>query len=204
MDNMANRFLNYVGTIAAALVALYAAFLGLLTTPFLQTHAIYLHSIKMTRSMDLNVPESFGFLRNQVAPFVIATSDNETLFAWHILPTGLYEKHENALVEEPSGFSADITTRLSLKFLHVNPESLLVIYMHGAAGTVGSGYRVPSYRALSAGLPVKAHVLTFDYRGFGRNSGWPSETGLIIDTVSIIDWAMHVAKVPPSRILLFR
>lgn len=35
--------------------------------------------------------------------------------------------------------------------------------MHGAGGTVGSGYRVLNYRALSAGHPLKVHVLTFDY-----------------------------------------
>jgi abhydrolase domain-containing protein 12 len=75
--------------------------------------------------------------------------------------------------------------------------------MHGAAGTVGSGYRVPNYRALSAGDPNKIHVLTFDYRGFGRSSGTPTEKGVIIDAISVVEWAMQVANVPPSRILIF-
>ena len=75
--------------------------------------------------------------------------------------------------------------------------------MHGAAGTVGSGYRVPNYRALSAGDPNKIHVLTFDYRGFGRSVGTPTEKGVIQDAVSVVDWAINVAEIPPSRILLF-
>jgi abhydrolase domain-containing protein 12 len=75
--------------------------------------------------------------------------------------------------------------------------------MHGAGGTVASGYRVPNYRALSAGDPNKIHVLTFDYRGFGKSTGSPSETGLILDAVAVVDWAMNVAGIPPSRILIF-
>jgi abhydrolase domain-containing protein 12 len=75
--------------------------------------------------------------------------------------------------------------------------------MHGAGGTVASGYRVPNYRALSAGDPNKIHVLTFDYRGFGKSTGSPSETGLTIDALAVVDWAMNVAGIPPSRILIF-
>ncbi|KFY90641.1 hypothetical protein V500_05066 [Pseudogymnoascus sp. VKM F-4518 (FW-2643)] len=75
--------------------------------------------------------------------------------------------------------------------------------MHGAGGTVGSGYRVPNYRALSAGQPGKIHVLTFDYRGFGRSTGAPSESGLMLDALAVADWAMNVASIPSSRILVF-
>ena len=197
------RILIHAGTIAATLAAIYAMFLSLLTTRNFQAHVVYLHCIQMTWSLDLNVPEQFGFLRNQVTSFEIPTPDNETLHAWHILPVGLYAKKESMLLEQSSGIPADVTTRLSFKLLQDDPEAILVIYMHGAAGTMGSGYRVPIYRALSAGYPDNLHVLAFDYRGFGHSSGWPSERGLIVDAVSIIDWAMHVANIPPSRILIF-
>jgi len=69
--------------------------------------------------------------------------------------------------------------------------------MHGAAGTVGSGYGVPNYRALSVGQPEKIHVLTFDYRGFGRSSSTPSEHGILLDDIAV------VACIPLSRILIF-
>ena len=75
--------------------------------------------------------------------------------------------------------------------------------MHGAARTVGSGYRVLNYHALSAGQPGKIHVLTFDYRGFGRSTGTPCESGLILDAIAVVDWAMNVAGIFPSRILIF-
>src|SRR5271154_2594021 len=197
---MVNLLLKYASISAAVLVAFYAGLLGLLTTSFFQAHVVYLHKIQMTWFKDLDVPETFGFLRNQATPFSIKSSSGGTLYAWHILPIELYRQHEPALIAEPSGFVLNITSRLAFKLLRDDPDARLILHMHGAAGTVGSGYRAPNYRALSAGQPGKIHVLTFDYRGFGRSSGTPSESGLILDALAVVHWAMNVAGIPPSRI----
>jgi abhydrolase domain-containing protein 12 len=194
---------KYASISTAVLVGLYATFIGLLSRQSFQTHAIYLHKIQMTWFKDLDVPESFGFLRNQVTPFYLKSSDGEKLYAWHILPVELYRKHEDALVEEPIGLVSDITSSLGFQLLRNDPDARLILHMHGAAGTVGSGYRVPNYRALSAGQPGKIHVVTFDYRGFGRSTGTPTENGLILDAVAVVEWALNVAGIPPSRILIF-
>lgn len=191
-------------SLAATLVAgSYACLLILLTTATFQSHVVYLHKIQVTWFKDLNTPESFGFLRNQVTPFTIGTSEGGKLYAWHLLPTELYRQHESQLIAEPSGFSTDFTSRVAFKLLRHDPDARLVIHMHGAAGTVASGYRVPNYRALSAGEPRKIHVLAFDYRGFGHSSGIPSEHGLILDAISVVEWAISTAGLPPSRILIF-
>ncbi|KGO70585.1 hypothetical protein PITC_051790 [Penicillium italicum] len=202
-SEMAGSFFKYVSIPVAAAVGLYAILLGLLTTSTFQSHVVYLHAIQMTWFKDLNVPETFGFLKNQVTPFSIRTTDGECLYAWHILPVELYRKHQMPLIEEPVGFVSDIKSRLAFQLLREDPDARLILHMHGAGGTVASGYRVPNYRALSAGNPGKIHVLTFDYRGFGKSTGTPSETGLIIDALAIVDWAMNVAGIPPSRILMF-
>ena len=194
---------KHVSISAAVLVGLYAGLLGLLTTPFFQAHVVYLHKIQMTWFKDLDVPEMFGFLRSQTTPFSIPSSAGESLYAWHILPIELYRRHESALIAESSGFAEDVTSRFAFKLLRDDPEARLIIHMHGAGGTVGSGYRVPNYRALSAGQPSTIHVLTFDYRGFGRSRGTPSERGLCLDAIAVVDWATKVAGIPPSRILIF-
>jgi abhydrolase domain-containing protein 12 len=201
--SMVHLLFKYASISAAVLVGLYASFLGLLTTSFFQAHVVYLHKIQMTWFKDLDVPENFGFLRNQATPFPIKSSSGGTLYAWHILPIELYRQHEPALIAEPTGFVLDITSRFAFKLLRDDPDARLIIHMHGAAGTVGSGYRVPNYRALSAGQPKKIHVLTFDYRGFGRSRGTPSERGLCLDAIAVVDWATKVAGIPPSRILIF-
>lgn len=194
--------LKYIGAAAGAVCGLYLGLLVLLTTTTFQTHVVYLHAIQMTWFKNLDIPEAFGLLHNQVTPFNIE-ADGIALYAWHVLPVELYRKHEEQLLAEPPGFVSDITTRLAFKLLQDDPTSRLVIHFHGAAGTVGSGYRCSNYRALSAGQPDKIHVLTFDYRGFGRSTGIPSERGIIVDALAVADWALSVAKVPPSRILLF-
>ena len=196
-------FLRFASYATAIFLGLYATLLGLLTTPAFQAHVVYLHKIQMTWFKDLNVPESFGFLPNQVTPFNIKSPLGGRLYAWHILPVELYRQHELALIAEPAGFVDDITSRTAFKLLREDHEANLVIHMHGAAGTVGSGYRVPNYRALSAGQPSKIHVLTFDYRGFGYSDGTPSENGIIEDATAVVDWVMNIAGVPPSRILVF-
>jgi abhydrolase domain-containing protein 12 len=193
----------YASIASAALLGLYACLLGLLMFPTIQAHVVYLHAGQMTWFKDLDVPEVFGFLHNQVTPFSLVSSDGERLYAWHILPVELYRKHESALLEQPAGLVSDITSGLAFQLLRDDPHAHLVIHMHGAGGTVGSGYRVPNYQALSAGQPGKIHVLTFDYRGFGRSSGKPSENGILLDAIAALDWAMNVAGVPPCRILIF-
>ncbi|KAJ5511612.1 hypothetical protein N7453_003715 [Penicillium expansum] len=202
-SDIAGSFFKYVSIPVAVAVGLYAILLGLLTTSTFQSHVVYLHTIQMTWFKDLNVPKTFGFMRNQVTPFSIRTTDGEWLYAWHILPVELYRKHQMPLIKEPVGFVSDIKSRLAFQLLREDPEARLILHMHGAGGTVASGYRVPNYRALSAGNPGKIHVLTFDYRGFGKSTGMPSETGLTIDALAVVDWAMNVAGVPPSRILIF-
>ncbi|KAL4801261.1 Alpha/Beta hydrolase protein [Aspergillus unguis] len=202
-SDLVESIIKYGFVSVAAAVGLYATLLGLLTTATFQSHVVYLHAVQMTWFKDLDVPETFGFLKNQVTPFSIKTPDHEILYAWHILPIELYRKNELALTAEPTGHVSDITSRLAFQLLRDDPEARLVIHFHGAAGTVGSGHRIPNYRALSAGQPGKIHVLTFDYRGFGRSTGSPSEAGFLIDAVTVTDWAMNVAGIPASRIVLF-
>lgn len=200
---MVHYLFKYASLSAACLTGLYIGLLGLLTTSLFQAHVVYLHKIQMTWFKDLNVPESCGFLRNQVTPFSIRSGDDGSLYAWHILPIELYRQYEDDLIAEPAGFVIDVSSRTAFKLLRDDPEARLIIHFHGAAGTVGSGYRVPNYRALSAGQPDKIHVLTFDYRGFGYTRGNPSEEGLLVDAIAVVEWALNVAGISSSRILIF-
>ncbi|KAK4623563.1 Lysophosphatidylserine lipase ABHD12 [Fulvia fulva] len=200
---MFTQLLKYGAIAIGSVGALYLGLLGLLTTSWFQSHVVYLHAIQMTWGKDLDMPEVFGFLHNQVTPFEINSLDGTALYAWHILPVGLYRKNEQTLLGEDSGLVSDFTLRTAFRLLREDPEARLVIHLHGAGGTVASGYRCPNYRALSAGQPEKMHVLTFDYRGFGRSPGTPSERGVILDALSVSDWATNVANIPPDRIVFY-
>jgi abhydrolase domain-containing protein 12 len=45
-------------------------------------------------------------------------------------------------------------------------------------------------------------VFTIDYRGFGHSTGSPTEAGLIADGTALVNWVIHVAGIPPERIVL--
>lgn len=190
-----------------AITILILSYFGILSLmiafPVLQIHLFYLHRIKQTWFKDLNVPESFGFLHNQVTPFFVSTNDGEKLYAWHVLPVGIYRRHQDDLLAQPSGLTRDIASRLAFQLLRDDPDARLVIYLHGTAGTLASGYRTDCYRNLYSAAPNKIHILAADYRGYGYSNGLPSEKGLLIDAISLVDWAMQVAGVPPSRIVIF-
>ncbi|KAK8162741.1 Alpha/Beta hydrolase protein [Phyllosticta citrichinensis] len=176
----------------------YFCILGLLIAfPNLQTHAFYLHRVTLTWFKDLNVPEVFGFLPNQVKSFSLPTSDGEKLHAWHVLPLGVYRRNQEQLLAAPSG------SDIALKLLRDDPESRLVIYFHGTAGCLASGWRPDSYRGICSASPDKIHVLTADYRGYGQSTGMPSEDGLLLDAIAMVDWAIHQADISPSRIVIF-
>ena len=187
----------------AVATATYFIFLAILTIPFFQDQVIYLNRVVLTWFQDVNIPETWGFLHNQVTPFNLRTPDRATLHAWHILPLETYRKNEQQLIMEPSGLANDLKTRLSFKLLREDPNALLVLYFHGAAGTLASGWRPPSYRALYAAAPDRIHTVAIDYRGFGTSTGSPSEEGLLTDALTLAEWAMNEAGIPPSRIVLF-
>ena len=194
--------LTPLASTVAGVVGLYFVFISLLTIPALQDHVIFLHKVKLTWSQDVNVPEQWGFLRNQVTPFHLTTPDQETLHAWHILPLEAYRKHQKELREEPTGLCSDIKERVSFKILRDDPSVRLIVYLHGAAGTLGSGWRPQSYRALSA-ASTNVHIIAIDYRGFGSSTGWPSEAGLLTDALTAVRFAMETAGIPAERIVVF-
>ncbi|CCC13818.1 unnamed protein product [Sordaria macrospora k-hell] len=142
---------------------------------------------------------------NQVTPFSLKTIDNQTIYAWHILPLGLYARHEPSLSAQDrsvsAGFVPDITTTLNFKLLRDDPEARLVLYFHGNAGHITQSIRPRSFHALTS-VSSKIHVLAIDYRGFGLSTGSPTEEGLILDARAAVDWATKIGGVPAERIVL--
>jgi abhydrolase domain-containing protein 12 len=185
---------------------LYFSILGaLVIAPSLQAHAIYLHKVTLTWFKDLNTPEQFGFAHHQVSPFYIPTPDGVNLHSWHVLPLATYEAHQQDLLAQgtEAGLVESFEDTLNFRLLKENPNARLVLYFHGTSGTMASGWRPDSYRSLYSADPINTHVLAFDYRGYGKSTGSPSEEGIITDAVTIADWALRTAGIPPERIVIF-
>lgn len=55
---------------------------------------------------------------------------------------------------------------------------------------------------MASGASDKIHVISLDYRGFGYSSGNPTERGVIVDGIALLNWAQNIAHVPPNRIVI--
>ncbi|KAI1823026.1 alpha/beta-hydrolase [Xylaria intraflava] len=180
-------------------IGFYVTFLLLAGFPFFQRHFFYAHRLNTLFWHDLDKPEYWGFARNQVTPFTL-TSGDESLYAWHVLPLRSVLRHHDRFQPTTAGLLENATTTESLKILREDPNSRLVISFHGNAGHIAQGLRTNHFHTLTDTSTF--HVLSIDYRGYGRSTGFPSEAGLIQDGVAAVDWAMNVAKVPSSRIVV--
>ncbi len=74
----------------------------------------------------------------------------------------------------------------------------VVLYCHGNAGNVGHRVRMAK---LLAGLGVD--VLLFDYRGFGRSEGTPTEAGTYADAEAAWTYLVEARGVPPAKIVAY-
>ena len=74
---------------------------------------------------------------------------------------------------------------------------LAVLVCHGNAGNIG--HRLDTCAAL---LATGASVFVFDYRGYGRSQGWPSEEGTYRDAQAAYQWLQRRA-LPARNIIAF-
>lgn len=78
------------------------------------------------------------------------------------------------------------------------PEDGAVLVCHGNGGNVTHRGRLAAdlRRTLGAG------VLVFDYPGYGKSEGKPTEAGCYAAGDAAFRWLKDVAKVPPNRVIL--
>ncbi|KAI7281155.1 hypothetical protein KC345_g4279 [Hortaea werneckii] len=206
MPSTIGAALGKAGLTCSIAIGLYATLLGILLHPTAQRFALYAHKINTLFLGDnLSDPEQFGFSKNQVTPFSLPTPDGETLYAWHILPLDVYTRNEISIQDEVrrrDGPVDDFTKTKPFHLLTTNdPQpARVIINFHGNAGHVAQGWRTDNYRLFSS-LP-NTHILTVDYRGFGHSTGSPTEQGLVIDGITLVEWVLNVAEIPPERIVI--
>ena len=79
------------------------------------------------------------------------------------------------------------------------PETQTWLWFHGNGGNVGTrvGQLERAHRLLGV------HQLIFDYRGYGRSEGKPSERGTYLDARAALSYLEKRPDVDPSRIVYF-
>ncbi len=78
-------------------------------------------------------------------------------------------------------------------FFPLKEELPVILFCHGNAGNIS--HRLENIRLL---LDQKVQVLVFDYRGYGRSSGRPSEKGLYLDGLAAYDYLTKKEHILPT------
>ena len=94
--------------------------------------------------------------------------------------------------------SADGTRLHGWYFPHPDAD-LQVLYCHGNGEDVAA---LGEYRDLLRARH-RVSVFAFDYRGYGRSAGKPSEAGVVADGRAAQAWLAQKTHVPPSQIVLW-
>jgi fermentation-respiration switch protein FrsA (DUF1100 family) len=82
---------------------------------------------------------------------------------------------------------------------HPPAQKVIILMMHGVAGNIS--HRVESAAALCRELDANAFL--FDYRGYGRSSGEPTEEGTYKDAQAAFYALCRRPEVDPKHIVLF-
>jgi fermentation-respiration switch protein FrsA (DUF1100 family) len=95
-------------------------------------------------------------------------------------------------------FHTEDGKRLHGWFFPLKEEFPVILFCHGNAGNIS--HRLENIKPL---LDQRLQVFIFDYRGYGRSSGRPSEKGLYLDGLAAYDYLISRERIPPTKIIPF-
>ena len=78
------------------------------------------------------------------------------------------------------------------------PSRPTVLFCHENAGNISHGLET-----VRSFLDLGANVLAFDYRGYGRSDGRPSEKNVYEDAQAAWRWLLEYKRVQPDRLFIF-
>jgi uncharacterized protein len=106
--------------------------------------------------------------------------------------------HSAGLPYDDVTFSAADGTKLHGWFIPGDPQEPVILFFHGNAGNIS--HRLDSLQIFNR---LGLSVLIFDYRGYGRSTGRPSEAGTHEDARAAWRHLVEERGVPAGRIVLF-
>jgi hypothetical protein len=113
-------------------------------------------------------------------------------------PNGLWNPENYGVAAQNVFFRAADGIELHAWWVPIRRARGTILYCHGNAGNITS--RIGIYRFLRK---ARVNVLAFDYRGYGRSGGIPSEQGVFLDARAAWDFLTGEIGEAPERILLF-
>jgi hypothetical protein len=120
------------------------------------------------------------------------------LFLPERFPSGTWEPSHLGLKVEDCWFESEDGVRLHGWWIAQENAAGTILYCHGQSGSIG--HRVGVFRALRK---LGMNLFAFDYRGYGRSEGKPSEEGLSRDVRAAHDYLTAQRGLAHRRLVLF-
>lgn len=99
---------------------------------------------------------------------------------------------------ESISFETEDRVKLSGWFIPSEGASSVILFCHGNAGNIS--HRLESIQIFHR---LGLDVFVFDYRGYGRSEGKPSEVGTYRDVEAVWRYLVEERQVSPNRIVVF-
>jgi fermentation-respiration switch protein FrsA (DUF1100 family) len=107
-------------------------------------------------------------------------------------------KLRSGLPLEDVWFSSADGTKLFGWYVEADANRPVILWCHGNAGNII--HRLDNLGRL---FTSSFSVFLFDYRGYGRSQGRPSEEGFYLDAVGAYDYLTRTRMIRPERLILF-
>ena len=78
------------------------------------------------------------------------------------------------------------------------PPRATVIFCHGNAGNIS--HRLDIIRMLNS---LGLNIFIFDYRGYGRSRGWPTEKGTYLDLEAAHEYVLNRDDIDKEKIIVY-
>lgn len=145
----------------------------------------------MLKGRTLPSPDRFGY------PSSVGLLDQ--FFVYHPEPWQDRDwRGQSGLPLEDVWFPSADGTKLFGWYVENAAASAVILWCHGNAGNVIN--RLDNLREL---YRLGLSVFLFDYRGYGRSQGKPSEEGLYRDALGAYDYLTRTRMIRPERIVIF-
>jgi len=112
--------------------------------------------------------------------------------AFAVTPEALHLQYRDV------SFRAEDGTILHGWFFPKEAKLPVLVFCHGNAGNIS--HRLENIMLL---LERNFQVFIFDYRGYGKSSGKPTEPGLYLDGMAAYDYLVEHERFAPNQIILF-
>ena len=137
------------------------------------------------------------FLLLVYAAFLLS-SENKIIFHPSRYPDGFWNPASQGVLAQDIYFTTEDGIKLHGWFIPAENAVATLLWFHGNAGNIS--HRLDNIQRL---VRLNLNVFIFDYRGYGRSEGVPSEAGIYKDSQAAYDAVLRLDGVSVDTLFLF-